>query len=250
MRVLYVEDNPANVFLVKRVAKMGNHEIINYIDGDQALSKFADLDPDLVLMDIQLAGDKSGLDVVRELRKRGTDVPIIAVTAYAMVGDRERCIDAGCTDYLAKPLPIPRLVEIFQEYAAAASAKTQPEKQAPKTVTDKASATSKQAVTDETPITTEENVKESEPKTPKATTDTQVVSDVSAKSPTTENDVDDDETLPEIPEPVVEGKATTEVTDTNKLEGTTSADANSEEETQETEPPVSVTAPNNVEEKK
>ncbi|MGJ3240304.1 MAG: response regulator [Anaerolineae bacterium] len=116
MKILYVEDNPANVFLVKRVARMGSHEIINYIDGNQALRKFDEINPDLVLMDIQLAGDKSGLDVVRELRSRGVQTPIIAVTAYAMVGDRERCIEAGCDDYLAKPLPIPRLVEIFQSY--------------------------------------------------------------------------------------------------------------------------------------
>lgn len=114
MKVLYVEDNPANVFLVKRVARMGNHEIINYIDGGQALKKYDEINPDLVLMDIQLAGDKSGLDVVRELRARGVKTHIIAVTAYAMVGDKERCIDAGCDDYLAKPLPIPRLVEIFE----------------------------------------------------------------------------------------------------------------------------------------
>jgi two-component system, cell cycle response regulator DivK len=116
MKVLYVEDNPANVFLVKRVARMGNHEIINYIDGGQALKKYDEINPDLVLMDIQLAGDKSGLDVVRELRARGVKTPIIAVTAYAMVGDKERCIDAGCDDYLAKPLPIPRLVEIFEAH--------------------------------------------------------------------------------------------------------------------------------------
>ena len=122
MRILYVEDNPANVFLVKRVAKMGNHEIINYIDGGEALRKFPELEPDLVLMDVQLSGELSGLDVVRRLRADGYTTPIIAVTAYAMVGDRERCIEAGCNDYLAKPLPIPRLVEIFEQYEAATTA--------------------------------------------------------------------------------------------------------------------------------
>ena len=122
MRVLYVEDNPTNVFLVKRVAKVGQHEVINFVDGSEALRKYDDIDPDLVLMDVQLSGELSGLDVVRQLRARGIDVPIIAVTAYAMVGDKERCIEAGCTDYLAKPLPVPRLVEIFQEYSDAVEA--------------------------------------------------------------------------------------------------------------------------------
>ena len=116
MRILYVEDNPANVFLVKRVAKMGQHEIINFIDGREAIRKYDDVKPDLVLMDIQLVGETSGLEVVKELRGRGVTTPIIAVTAYAMVGDKERCLEAGCNDYLAKPLPIPRLIEIFQQY--------------------------------------------------------------------------------------------------------------------------------------
>ncbi|MGB7341626.1 MAG: response regulator [Phototrophicaceae bacterium] len=129
MKVLYVEDNPANVFLVKRVARMGQHEIINYIDGDQALAKFDEIAPSLVLMDIQLAGNKSGLDVVKALRARGITTPIIAVTAYAMVGDKERCIDAGCDDYLAKPLPIQQLVKIFEHYANLAS--TEPTTVAP-----------------------------------------------------------------------------------------------------------------------
>lgn len=116
MRILYVEDNPANVFLVKRVARMGNHEVVNLMDGDQVLNQFNTIDPDLVLMDVQLIGNLSGLDVVRQLRQQGKTTPIIAVTAYAMVGDRERCIEAGCDDYMAKPLPIQRLVEIFAHY--------------------------------------------------------------------------------------------------------------------------------------
>ena len=103
MRILYVEDNPANLFLVKRVARMGNHEVLNYIDGDDVLANFGSDNPDLVLMDIQLVGELSGLDVVKQLRKDGFKTPIVAVTAYAMSGDRERCLDAGCDDYMAKP---------------------------------------------------------------------------------------------------------------------------------------------------
>lgn len=117
MRILYVEDNPANLFLVKRVARMGGHEVINYIDGEDALAHFSRDKPDLVLMDIQLAGELSGLDVVQRLRSIGHKTPIIAVTAYAMIGDRERFLTAGCDDYLAKPLPIPRLVELIEHYS-------------------------------------------------------------------------------------------------------------------------------------
>lgn len=119
MKILYVEDNLANVSLVRRVARQ--HELVNYIDGEEALRDFDKIDPDLVLMDIQLAGRLTGLDVVRALRKAGHRVPIIAVTAYAMVGDREKCLAAGCDDYIPKPLPVARLVMLFQEYAERAS---------------------------------------------------------------------------------------------------------------------------------
>lgn len=116
MRIVYVEDNQANVFLVKRVARMGGHDIINYIDGEEALTHIQRDDPHLILMDIQLAGDLSGLQVVEKLRGDGFNRPIIAVTAYAMVGDRERCLAAGCNDYIAKPLSIPRLIELIDHY--------------------------------------------------------------------------------------------------------------------------------------
>lgn len=116
MRILYAEDNQANIFFMRRVAKVGHHEVINFIDGDSILKKFDQIKPDLVLMDIQLSGEKTGLDVVRELRRRGIDTPIIAVTAYAMVGDEERCLAAGCNAYLAKPLPVDKLVELFRQF--------------------------------------------------------------------------------------------------------------------------------------
>ncbi len=116
MRIVYVEDNIANVHLVKRVARMGKHEIINYIDGMDAFNNFESDDPDLVLMDIQLAGELTGIEVVKKLREKGFKTPIYAVTAYAMVGDKERCMEAGCTGYMSKPLPVAELVKLFQTY--------------------------------------------------------------------------------------------------------------------------------------
>jgi CheY-like chemotaxis protein len=116
MRILYVEDHSANLFLVQRVARMGNHEVINYTDGESALENFAKDNPDLVLMDVQLPGKLTGLDVVKELRARGHKTPIIAVTAYAMMGDRERCLSVGCDGYIAKPLPVAELVELIKQH--------------------------------------------------------------------------------------------------------------------------------------
>ena len=122
MRIMYVEDNPANISLLQRIARMGGHDVINYTDGEVALNKFAADHPDLVLMDLQLEGRIGGLEVVRKLRDQGFKTPIIAVTAYAMVGDRERCLDAGCDGYLSKPLPVGELVELVQKYETAVKA--------------------------------------------------------------------------------------------------------------------------------
>jgi two-component system cell cycle response regulator DivK len=116
MKIMYVEDNPANISLLQRIARMGGHEVINYTNGERALDNFAADHPDLVLMDLQLEGRMSGLDIVKELRVRGFKTPIVAVTAYAMVGDRERCLEAGCDSYLSKPLPVAELVELVQTY--------------------------------------------------------------------------------------------------------------------------------------
>jgi two-component system, cell cycle response regulator DivK len=124
MRIVYVEDNPANLFLVQRVARMGNHEVIHYGEGQPALDHFKADNPDLVLMDVQLPGMLTGLDVVKKLRADGHKTPIIAVTAYAMSGDREKCLAAGCDGYLAKPLPVGELVELFRRYGAKAAPAT------------------------------------------------------------------------------------------------------------------------------
>jgi two-component system cell cycle response regulator DivK len=123
MRILYVEDNPANISLLQRIARMGGHDVSAYNDGEVALAHFEQDRPDLILMDLQLAGALDGLDVVRKLRADGVTTPIIAVTAYAMVGDKERCLEAGCDGYLAKPLPVAELVETVQKYEAALKSK-------------------------------------------------------------------------------------------------------------------------------
>ena len=119
MRILYVEDNATNVVLVQRVANMGKHAVINYDDGQEALDHFEQDKPDLILLDVQLRGALTGLDVAHILRTRGCIIPILAVTAYAMKGDRQRCLDAGCDDYLPKPISVAELVTVFKRYGDA-----------------------------------------------------------------------------------------------------------------------------------
>jgi two-component system sensor histidine kinase/response regulator len=120
MRIAYVEDNPTNQELVERVARMTHHRIIPFSEGEIALEALQQEQFDLILMDVELAGKVNGLDVVRTLRGQGMRTPIIAVTAYAMMGDRERCLAAGCNDYLPKPIPIKDLLAMLERYEALA----------------------------------------------------------------------------------------------------------------------------------
>lgn len=118
MRIAYVEDNITNQALVERVARMTQHVIVPYSEGEIALEALRSEPFDLIMMDIELAGNVNGLDVVRNLRAAGLKTPIIAVTAYAMMGDRDRCLEAGCNDYLPKPIPIKDLLDLLGRYDA------------------------------------------------------------------------------------------------------------------------------------
>lgn len=118
MRIAYVEDNATNQALVERVARMTQHVIVPYTEGEVALDALRNEPFDMIMMDIELAGNVNGLDVVRALREAGLQTPIIAVTAYAMKGDRDRCLEAGCNDYLPKPIPIKDLLDLLNRYAA------------------------------------------------------------------------------------------------------------------------------------
>jgi CheY-like chemotaxis protein len=122
VRIIYVEDNPANFALVQRVARLGKHEVESYISGEDALERVAEAPPDLLLVDIQLAGIMNGLELAQALRERNVQVPMVAVTAYAMLGDRDRCLDAGFEDYMPKPLPVMDLIQLFDRYDTALTA--------------------------------------------------------------------------------------------------------------------------------
>ncbi len=117
MRILYVEDNEVNRALVERIMRARNCEVIFRDEGEGALEVLKD-DPaiDLVLLDIELAGTISGLDVIRTLRARNDRRPVVAITAYAMMGDRERILEAGCDQYLPKPLVVTDLLAMIDHY--------------------------------------------------------------------------------------------------------------------------------------
>jgi CheY-like chemotaxis protein len=104
-RILVIEDNDQNLYLVTVLLENSGHQVIPAHDGETGI-RLADEDaPDLILLDIQLPV-MDGYEVARRLRRleNVARIPIVAVTSFAMVGDREKAIAAGCTGYIEKPI--------------------------------------------------------------------------------------------------------------------------------------------------
>ena len=104
-RILVIEDNEANIYLIGFILKKNEHEVIEARSGEEGVKLSVKEKPDLILMDIQLPGI-DGLEATKRIRKLEADrkTPIIALTSYAMTGDREKSLAAGCTGYIEKPI--------------------------------------------------------------------------------------------------------------------------------------------------
>ena len=116
-KILLVEDNEMNRdMLSRRLIKKG-YDLVMAMDGEQALEMAQAEAPDLILMDISLPG-LDGWEATRRLKAMPETqaIPIIALTAHAMAGDREKCLEAGCNDYDTKPVEFPRLLGKIQGF--------------------------------------------------------------------------------------------------------------------------------------
>jgi two-component system cell cycle response regulator DivK len=116
-RILVVEDNPLNLKLVRDVLQFAGYDVIEAQSGEEGLRVAEEDPPDLVLMDLQLPGI-DGTETLRRLRQGslGRDVPIVAVTAFAMAEDRERATLAGFDGFVEKPISVrelPGQIEAF-----------------------------------------------------------------------------------------------------------------------------------------
>jgi CheY-like chemotaxis protein len=103
--ILIVEDNEANRLLAGAVLEREGYRVEMAGNADEALQKLARGSPDLILMDVQMPG-MDGLTLTRRLKgdARTADIPVVALTALAMMGDRERTLEAGCSGYISKPI--------------------------------------------------------------------------------------------------------------------------------------------------
>ncbi len=104
-RILYIEDNEQNLYLITFILQRHGYVVTAARDGQQGIDLAAAERPDLILLDIQLPL-MDGYEVARALRRNPdlADIPIVAVTSYAMAGDREKALEAGCNGYIEKPI--------------------------------------------------------------------------------------------------------------------------------------------------
>jgi len=115
-KVLLVEDNPQNMKLLEMLLRAKDYILLKAYDGEEALDMAIREQPDLIVMDMQLP-KMSGLEVTKQLRQTlvFSHTPIIALTAYAMRGDKEQFMEAGCNAYLSKPISTRELPVIIDQ---------------------------------------------------------------------------------------------------------------------------------------
>lgn len=116
-KVLIVEDNEKNLYLLRFLIEKLGHRVFDAKDGKSGVNRAITEKPDVILMDIQLPV-LDGYEATRQIRSEEgfEDVPIIAITSYAMVGDREKTLAAGCTDYIEKPIQPEHFIEKMKKY--------------------------------------------------------------------------------------------------------------------------------------
>jgi CheY-like chemotaxis protein len=121
MKILYVEDNDDNVFMLKNRLIRAGHTVVVATDGAQGVAMASSERPDMILMDLSLPV-LDGWEATRRIKAalETKHIPVIALTANAMAGDREKALAAGCDDYDTKPIELPRLLEKIKDLAARA----------------------------------------------------------------------------------------------------------------------------------
>lgn len=116
-KILVVDDNQDSRELVKKILSRKGYRLLEAADGEDALKKIANEKPDLILMDISLP-KIDGYELTRRLKSQEAfkTIPIIALTAHAMKGDREKALAAGCEGYLSKPINVREFPDQIRKY--------------------------------------------------------------------------------------------------------------------------------------
>lgn len=115
-RILLCEDNERNAKLIKDILEFHGYEVHVAVDGEEGVRMAKELMPEIILMDIQMP-KMDGLTAIHEIRKEGSlaHIPIVAITSFAMAGDKERILKAGADYYLSKPIDTRALPKLIKE---------------------------------------------------------------------------------------------------------------------------------------
>lgn len=115
-KILLVEDNEMNRDMLSRRLKRKGYEVVIAVDGEKGIAMAQSEKPHLILMDLNLPG-VNGWDATRRLKDASEtrSIPVIALTAHAMTGDRQKALEAGCDDYDSKPIEFSRLLDKIQK---------------------------------------------------------------------------------------------------------------------------------------
>ncbi|MBA3029039.1 MAG: response regulator [Desulfobacteraceae bacterium] len=118
--ILVVEDNELNMKLLRGLLKISNYTMLEAFNAETGIETARKFKPDLILMDIQLPG-MDGLEATKVIKQNDElkNIPVIALTSYAMHGDKDKAFEAGCTDYITKPINTKGLIETLNKFFAA-----------------------------------------------------------------------------------------------------------------------------------
>ena len=119
-KVLYVEDNDDNVFMLKmRLELLGDFEVLTAEDGEKGCEMAAAARPDIILMDLEMP-NVDGWEATRRLKRdpQTRDIPVIALSAHALAGEREKALAAGCNEFDTKPIEFDRLIATLRRILA------------------------------------------------------------------------------------------------------------------------------------
>jgi len=116
-KVLYVEDSAVSLYIIKRMMRMMDYELIEAYDGATGILTAIHEHPDLILMDLKLP-DMSGLEAIQRIKEHKllSDIPIVALTSDATPTMKQQCLDAGCAGYLLKPISKGRLLKTLNQF--------------------------------------------------------------------------------------------------------------------------------------
>ena len=115
--ILVIEDTELNMKLIRAVLSIGDYQLIEAFDAETGIRLAHNQKPFLILMDIQLPG-MDGLEATRIIKADSElkDIPVVAITSFAMQGDREKAIESGCDDYITKPFDVEDVLKLIDGY--------------------------------------------------------------------------------------------------------------------------------------